>query len=353
MERFVRTSGYFARDASEAIWAECPIFLRPKWFELFDKYVRYSDGKTRILGLRQADRVVAELPVYLDRSKRLRTLHSLTNFYSPAFRLQSSMMPDAQTYLEFVKKFYCYFACFDRINMVPLLPADAFDFRDAFSEIGFHAFIYRHSTNWYHDEITSFGTFWTARPSRLKNTLTKKSSKLAKIGGFSIRLVFPDSRLELWKYLGHFHQVYSASWKRPEPYPAFLDAAIQYAWERNELRLGLAYHNNVPVAAQVWFVCGTTAYIFKLAYRREYAQYSIGSLLSKNLFEYVIREDQVSCIDYLTGNDLYKKDWMAKKRPLYGIHVCNPNTWRGAFTGMGNQLSRVYRRIGVNVGDEL
>lgn len=341
---FVSTEDVTCADA-ESKFADppCAIFLRHEWFALFDKYVRWSDGQTLNLCLRDSGRTVAQLPVYKSRSEAFRGLHSLTNFYSPFFRMLGEGPLDASIHLAFVNKYRRYLTRFDRIDFVPVFESDLHYWNEAFSSIGFRGFSYYYSTNWYHDGITDFDAFWSARPTQLRNTVKRKSEKLAKQKRFSIAVVSPASKLELWEYLGHYHQVYYSSWKRAEPYPAFIDAVVEYAWKTGELRLGMAYFGDIPVAAQIWFVCGATAYIFKLAYRPEYSRYSVGTLLSKVMFEYVIEKDRVACIDYLTGNDRYKKDWMSANRMVYGLQLCNQKTSKGTFFLLRNTISKVSR----------
>ena len=325
--------------------AQRPIFLRDEWFSMLDQYVRYSDGMTRTLCLRDSADVKVHLPVYEERSGGGQGLHSLTNFYSPSFHLLGERVLNAADHSAFVQQFERYFSCFDHVDLVPLLREEARYWRDAFQRIGFHGFIYDYSSNWYHDGIVNLDAFWQARPTRLRNTIRKKTEKLFKHDGFVVDVVTTTSKLDLWRYLAHYHQVYFSSWKRAEPFPAFIDAVAEYAWSTGELRLGMAYHFDVPIASQIWFVCAKTAYIFKLAYRPEYSRHSIGTILSKTLFEHVIETDGVTCIDYLTGNDPYKADWMSKCRKLYGIQLCNPRRIRGGAGALKNAASQWSKRL--------
>ena len=322
-----------------------PIFLRAEWFSLLDRYVRNSDGMTRTMCLHDSTHTGAYLPVYEERSGGGRELHSLSNFYSPSFQLLGDRVLNAADHLAFVQKFKRYFACFDHIDLVPLLGDEARYWRDAFQQIGFRGFIYDYSSNWYHDGITGLDAFWQVRPTRLRNTIRKKTDKLYKDDGFIVDVVNPTSKLDLWRYLAHYHQVYFSSWKCAEPFPSFIDAIAEYAWSTGELRLGMAYHCDTPIASQIWFVCAKTAYIFKLAYRPEYSRHSIGTILSKKLFDHVIEKDGVTCIDYLTGNDPYKADWMNKCRKLYGIQLCNPRRIRGGVSVLQNTASRWSKRF--------
>lgn len=105
------------------------------------------------------------------------------------------------------------------------------------------------------------------------------------------------------------------------------------------------YHASTPIAVQLWFVNGRTAYIYKLAYDEDYSVYSAGTLLSAELFDYVIAKDKVTKIDFLTGDDNYKKDWMSASQKLYGLQVCNKRRPVGLCTALYNQLSEFKKRL--------
>jgi CelD/BcsL family acetyltransferase involved in cellulose biosynthesis len=48
------------------------------------------------------------------------------------------------------------------------------------------------------------------------------------------------------------------------------------------------------------------------------------------MMEYVLDVDRVREVDYLTGDDKYKQDWMTHRRERWGILAMNPRTLRGA-----------------------
>ena len=246
-----------------------PIFLQLAWYKIFDRYVRHSDGNTLSLYLHGDDERAGFLPLYEEKSSGCRHLYSLTNFYSPAFDLLGSGYPAARDYEHFVRQFRRFFRNFGRADFSPLTHEQANNWKRAFSTIGFQGFVYRKSTNWFYDGITDLDSYWKTRPSRLRNTIKRKSERLRRAGGFEVSVVHPDSRLALWNFLAHYHHVYYASWKRAEPFPAFIDAIVEYAWQLGQLRMGIAYHHGKPVASQIWFVHDQRAYIFKLAHEPE------------------------------------------------------------------------------------
>ena len=79
-----------------------------------------------------------------------------------------------------------------------------------------------------------------------------------------------------------------------------------------------------PVAAQFWTVEAGTAFIHKLAYVEEAKPLSPGTTLTAALMEQVIDRDGVTLVDFGTGDDPYKRDWMEVQRPRYALAAMNP-----------------------------
>jgi CelD/BcsL family acetyltransferase involved in cellulose biosynthesis len=130
--------------------------------------------------------------------------------------------------------------------------------------------------------------------------------------------------------MADYHAVYTASWKANEQYVDFLDGMVAALSKPGWSRLAVLYVGNSPVAAQLWFVVHGRASIFRLAYDEAWRQYSPGSILTGHLMEYVIDTDRVEEIDFLTGNDAYKQDWMSERRErflLSGVKNVAPKAW--------------------------
>ena len=78
------------------------------------------------------------------------------------------------------------------------------------------------------------------------------------------------------------------------------------------------------MAAQFWTVENGVAYIHKLAHLEARKTLSAGTTLSAALFEHVIDIDGVEFVDFGTGNDRYKADWMEEVRPRFRIDCLDP-----------------------------
>lgn len=175
--------------------------------------------------------------------------------------------------------------------------------------------------NWYAAvDGKDFAGYLAGRPSRLRNTLRRRTRQFEAAGG-TLELVTGGAALH--GAVAAFNEVYRASWKRPEPYPDFIPGLALVAARRGWLRLGLARLQGRPVAAQLWLVTGATAYIFKLAYREDAAAQSPGTVLTGFMLRAAIDDDRVAVIDYLSGDDAYKRDWMTARREYRGIAAYN------------------------------
>jgi CelD/BcsL family acetyltransferase involved in cellulose biosynthesis len=126
--------------------------------------------------------------------------------------------------------------------------------------------------------------------------------------------------------------VYASSWKPQEPNPGFMPAFMTLAAEQGCLRLGVLWRGDEAVAAQLWLVYpGQTAQIFKLAHVQGQEKWSAGSVLTTDIARHVIDVDGVTELDFLSGDDPYKADWMALRRERVRLVLAYPwslSGWR-------------------------
>ena len=199
----------------------------------------------------------------------------------------------------------------------------------AFKSAGFAVQTYFSSGNWYLPvNGRSFAQYSESLPSVLKNTLSRKRKKLEKTGRAKIEIVTGGPGLDA--AIDAYRKVYLSSWKQPEPYTDFIPGLIRMCSSIGALRLGIIYVDGEPAAAQLWIVHHGKALIYKLAYDERFAELSVGTILSATLFENALDVDKVAEVDYLSGDDAYKKDWMSHRRERWGILALNKRTPRGA-----------------------
>jgi hypothetical protein len=166
----------------------------------------------------------------------------------------------------------------------------------------------------------SYAEYLAARPGPLRTTLKRKAKKVQ----VEILSRFDDL---VWQ---SYQAVYAESWKPEEGDPELLRQFAESEGSAGRLRLGVARHEGEVVAAQVWTVESGTAYIHKLAHLESAKPLSAGTTLTAALFEHVIDRDRVEFVDFGTGDDPYKRDWMEQVRPRYRL-ICwrasDPRNW--------------------------
>lgn len=183
----------------------------------------------------------------------------------------------------------------------------------------------------------SYLEYLASRPGPLRTTLKRKARKVA------VRLS-QQFNAQDW---AAFEDIYRRSWKPAEGDPALLRAFAEQEATLGHMRFGLALAEGTPVAAQFWTVEHGRAYIHKLAHLPEAEPLSPGTTLTAALMEQVIDHDRVTEVDFGTGNDRYKADWMDEVRPRFRL-VCLrkqvPGNWPELLLWHVQALVRARRR---------
>jgi hypothetical protein len=282
------------------------------------------------------------LPLKLDG--RTGQAHALANFYTSTYTpvIQSdSSRPLLVALLRFL-------ADRERFTALTLSPIDSQT--PFFAEVaelledagwtGVHH--YACFANWTHSlQDATFQTYLSNRPSRLSNTINRKTRSFFKHDRGRMEVLHGGEQVEYG--IKAFVSIYERSWKTNEPFDAFMPELIRLSARRDWLRLGLAYYDDIPVASQVWLVSGGVAYIYKLAHLDEYAHLSPGTVLSAFMLERTIDQDHIATVDFLTGDDDYKKDWMSHRGERKGVAAYNPRTLRGRALQLGHTLKRRFK----------
>lgn len=186
----------------------------------------------------------------------------------------------------------------------------------------------------------SWEQYFADRKGALRNTVRRMSKKLSADSGRT-EIITGGDRLQAG--LAAYEQVYAASWKQTEPYPGFVRELMTLCAEQGWLRLGVAWLGDKAIAAQFWIVAHDRAEIFKVAYDEAYKAHTAGTLLTAALMEHVLEHDKVSEVDYLIGDDPYKKTWMTHRRERWGIVAYNPRSAAGVL-GLARHLAGEFKR---------
>ncbi|WP_324827264.1 GNAT family N-acetyltransferase [Qipengyuania zhejiangensis] len=260
-------------------------------------------------------------------------LHSLTNWFSFTWRPLGGTGPAQSNLLEAIAADLRAHA--NRVVLSPLPDEDgtASRLETAFRERGW--LVFREVCDENHIlpvQNRDFAEYWTNRPGKMRTTLKRKAKNV----DVEILTRFDD-------FAWHDYQaVYAESWKPEEERSDVLELFARAEGESGRIRLGIARAGGVPVAAQFWTVDGGTAYIHKLAHTQSASNLSAGTTLSAALFEHVIDIDRVDLVDFGTGTDAYKRDWMEDVRLRYRLTCLNwrkPKSWPAIVKAVARRLA--------------
>ena len=318
-------------DAARAADFASP-FDRPEWFGLLEAHG--FAGKGRVDAQGSSGGASALLPL---RREKAGHLAGLTNWYSFAIRpLFSGTQGRSAALGDLFKRLRAQAAS---LSLYPVLDDDRDRIVAALRTAGWWVRANpAGDRHWLDLGDMDHDAWWASRPGALRSTVQRKAKK----GIVDIQLLTefdPGS----W---AAYEQIYAASWKPEEGHPALLRAYAEMEGARGTLRMGIARIEHLPVAAQFWTVEGGTAFIHKLAHVEDSLKASPGTLLSAALFRHVIEVDGVRRVDFGTGNDAYKRDWMNRYDPLWRIEAFNPSraaAWGPALKAFARSLLRKYK----------
>ena len=294
------------------------IFFSRPWFENLTTTVLQDDQSLLLACVVEGDEILAILPLV----RRGDHLFSLTHLYSSLYGLL--LVPrDQQEILQCLARGIKQMSV-DSLRLDPVAEddPDLQMLQQVMESSGIESHRRFRFYNWIHRvQGQSFKDYMASRPSRVRNTIARKLRKLKREHGYEIRL-YTDQSLQ--QALADYNTVYRSSWKAFEQFDDFIEGLAYSLSAAGWLRLAILYIEDKPAAAQFWFVAHGKASIFKLVYDEAWKQYSPGSILISYLMEHVIDIDKVEEIDFLTGNDAYKQDWMTERRVRWGISFVKP-----------------------------
>ena len=299
-------------DLQDLAWQARNPFARPEWFALLEE----SGIAPLIVCARQGQHAVA-LPLHNAPNH----IEALTNWY--AFTWSDLRTQDVvsagllqQLATDLAKRT-------SRVELSKLAAEDGTvgRMRRAFRSAGWS--VLHHSCDINHVlplRGRDYATYLAERPGALRSTLKRKS-------GLVDTHVSTCFSAEEW---AAYEAIYAASWKPEEGDPVLLRRFAEHESAMGRLRMGLARKDGEPVAAQLWTADDGTAYIHKLAHRESAKSLSAGTTLTATLLQHVIDIDRVSLVDFGTGDDSYKRDWMEEARKRWSLTCLrpeNPRNW--------------------------
>lgn len=328
--------------------------LTPEWFGLLAKTTLAEPRAASFRALVQSGEASAILPLTLPVTGKSRQVTGLTNFYSTLYRpilREGFQATDLAGLLQGVV----------RDTRASTLRFDAMDpehpsfslLEAALRQAGMRPFRFFGFGNWYlQAEGLDWETYLKQLPSKHRNTLKRLGRKFEEEveGRFQI-YTGKDSEIE--EALAAYQAVYASSWKVPEPFPEFIPEFVRMSAQLGWLRMGVAYSGRQPVAAQFWLVLDGKASIYKVAYDDKFSAYSPGSLLTGQLMRHVLDTEHVREVDFLMGDDAYKRIWMSHRRERWGIVAYNPRTWLGLWLTAREALTRAVKPVIAQLREKL
>lgn len=317
------------------------------WFALLARTAMVPHAEARYLVLWKND---GSEPMCMPFQRKLagvmRRTEALSNFYSCLFEPVARTAATRELATEFSRYLQRMQPGTDVVDLRPLDAQTLFfrEMRQALADNSFWTDTYFCFGNWYLELAgQDFAAYFLTRPSQLRNTWRRARKKLEQ-RSLNIEIV-TDNSDRLDAAITNYVAIYNSSWKHPEPFPDFIPGMCRMAADRGWLRLGVLSLEGKAVAAQIWFVKDGIASIFKLAYIEEYAKQSVGTVLTAELMRHTIDEDKVGVIDYLSGDDAYKKDWMSHRRERLGIIAFNKRRPLGVLAAARHFGARMLKRL--------
>ncbi len=326
------------------------LFQSIDWFEHLARHGMPADIVPCLLSIASSAAAPVDRTLVLPLLRQGRGLVSLSNYYSGLYGPIGDGNGSA-TWLVVCDYLRASRPAPGYIKLQPLDANSAFfgEMRGALDAAGYWTDSYFCFGNWYLPTArSSFDGYLSERPSALRNTLRRGRKKLDRAGNWQI-VVHSEPGPRLDTAISDYETIYARSWKPAEAHPGFIRELCQLAARRGWLRLGVLSIEGKAVASQIWLFSAGKACIFKLAYDPAAARYSAGTVLTAAMIEYAIERDAAEEIDYLSGDDAYKQDWMSHRRERIGLVAFDPATLQGLWAGLrhfgGRSVTALLRRM--------
>jgi hypothetical protein len=287
-------------------------FARREWFE------RLEATQPRPLYAVAED---ASGAVVLPLRRRGRRLESLLNWYAFSWRPLATPYGSVDSLLIALARAIAARTTHVVLDRVPDEDGTARQLQRSFERSGWLVLREPSDTNRILPvEGRDYGAYLESRPGPLRTTLKRKAKK--------VDVEIADRfDADIW---ASYESIYAESWKPREGDPALLRAFAEAEGAAGRIRLAVARREGEAIAAQFWTVEDGSAYIHKLAHRESAKPLSPGTTLTAALMEHVIDRDGVKLVDFGTGDDSYKRDWMDEARPRYRLRCWrkgDPRNW--------------------------
>jgi hypothetical protein len=303
------------------------------WFALWLKYF-LDNNKLFIILLYKGNELSTIAPFFLKNEKykgimNVKKIELIGNVHSPIRNLIFGDSVDNER-ADSVLKIFSYltkeYKSWDilELDRIPEERNISLILQNALNNLGLRYRSHPSIGNWYLDNIHySSERYFGNQLESFRKQIENKKNRLRKKGEWENRIITWSKSLA--ENLNLYDELREKSWKAPERDRDFNRDIAKLASDRGWLRFGFLFFKGIPIASQKWIVHGKTAYIWSLVYDEEFKNFSPGSILSSDICRYVIDQDRVTEIDYLVGDEPYKKFWTPSRRERRGITIFNNN----------------------------
>lgn len=309
------------------------------WYSNLTDAVFADHAGVRFYVLRQGEQAIGVLPVQIVNHRWGKRVESLSNYYTALYAPALAPGLKARDLVPLLRAVLRAHAPVSSLRFAPM-DRESRPYRlllGSLRDAGLAPFEFFCFVNWQLTAFDDWASYQASRHGTLRSTIKRQGKKFSHDGG-TMEVI--EGGADLDRGIEAYEQVYAHSWKKPEPYPVFVPGLARTCAASGWLRLGVAWINGKPVAAQIWIVANGKASIYKLAYDEDYKSYAPGTLLTALLMQHVMEQDQVLEVDYLIGDDSYKRAWMNQRRERWGVVAYNPKTFAGAWGMCQEALAR-------------
>ena len=330
-----------------ALFEECAkesLEISQSWYENLHRRVFSQHPGVALWVLRKDGKAVAALPLIVEEARLGQQLSVLGNYYTAFFSptVAASLKPAALAVL--VRHLICQYRHLGQLSFDPMDPeSDGFHrLAQALELSGLVCFKYFRFGNWYLPQQTGYAQYLKGRSANLRSTIKRMHKRTNDEGGHIEIITAPG---DVARGMAAYWHVYRSSWKQDEPFPEFIDGLAEWSAAQGQLRLGLVWLNDTAIAAQIWLVAHGKCEIFKVAYDEAHKALSPGTVLTAALLERVLDHDGVKEVDFLIGDDQYKRNWMSHRRERWGLVAYDPRRAGGGIGILKELLGRAVRHF--------
>ncbi|HEY6572312.1 MAG TPA: GNAT family N-acetyltransferase, partial [Candidatus Eisenbacteria bacterium] len=189
--------------------------------------------------------------------------------------------------------------------------------------------------NWFLRAPASWDDYLASRSVAQREVIGRAVAKLS-VAGARVEIITLPADVE--RGMAAYERVFDASAKRGQPFPEFINGLARGSAERGELRLGVVWLEDRPVAVQLWLAAQGMASVYKLAHDESCRDLAPDNGLFAALLRHVIEQDGVREVDCLIGNDICKSTWMEQSRQRWGVVAFNPMSPAGLAGALAHQV---------------